>query len=76
MLNQGILFLADNPVLWVRSETIGYSLNPGSCWTEMAEYRRSAGGGLELWNTGMMACPGATHMWIAAIHVTMARISL
>jgi len=37
-------FVAENLVLWARSETIGYTMNPAASGSGMMEY----------WNVGML----------------------
>jgi hypothetical protein len=41
---QPFYFVAENLVLWARSETIGYAVNPAASGTGMMEY----------WNVGML----------------------
>jgi len=40
----GIYFVAENLVLWARSEIIGYAMNPAASGSGMMEY----------WNVGML----------------------
>ena len=40
----GIYFVVENLVLWARSETIGYAMNPAASGSGMMEY----------WNVGML----------------------
>ncbi|CAB1069622.1 hypothetical protein D1AOALGA4SA_721 [Olavius algarvensis Delta 1 endosymbiont] len=44
MLDEPIYFVAENRVLWARSETIGYSINPAA----------NESGMMENWNIGML----------------------
>jgi hypothetical protein len=50
-------FVAENLVLWARSETIGYAVNPAASGTGMMEYWNVGMLGLEEWDLFLLRMP-------------------
>jgi hypothetical protein len=60
---QRVYFVAENLVLWARSETIGYAVN-------------ICHGMMEYWNDGILECWNTGFSGIGSIFIRMARIRI